>query len=124
LRSEDEEFLAGAKAVYARIREAMEKGDVSGMAPFVAPEFMGELARMATARAAQTGGKTSQLLLIEAAIESRASAGGLTRIDTRYEVLAKLPGSSGDGREREVWTFVRDESAPGAMWLLAGIRAA
>ncbi|NDY58521.1 hypothetical protein G3N56_17440 [Desulfovibrio sulfodismutans] len=122
--SEDEEFVAGAKAVYARVREAMEKGDVSGMAPFVAPEFMGELARMATARAAQTGGKTSQLLLVDAGIATRVKEGNTTRIETLYEVLAKMPGQSGDDRERETWTFVRDESTPGAMWLLAGIKAA
>lgn len=122
--SEDEEFVAGAKAVYARMRAAMEKGDVSGMAPFVAPEFMAELARMATARAAQTGGRTSQLLLIEAGIAVRAKEGNTTRIDTLFEVLAKMPGQSGDDRERETWTFVRDDATPGAMWLLTGIRGA
>ncbi|MDQ7832162.1 MAG: hypothetical protein RDU30_10540 [Desulfovibrionaceae bacterium] len=121
--SEDEEFVAGAKAVYARVREALEKGDVSGTAPFVAPEFMAELARMATARAAQTGGRTSQLLLIEAGIAARAKEGNATRVDTLFEVLARMPGQSGDDRERETWTFVRDDATPGAMWLLAGIRA-
>ena len=123
-QSEDEEFLAGAKAVYARVRAAMEKGDVSGMAPFVAPEFMGELARMATARSAQTGGQTSQLLLVEAGIATRVKEGNATRIEALYEVLARMPGQSGDGRERETWTFVRDDATTGAMWLLAGIRAA
>lgn len=123
-QSQDEEFLAGAKAVYARVREAMEKGDVSGMAPFVASEFMDELTRMATARAAQTGGKTSQLLLVEAGIATRAKEGNMIRIDTLYEVLARMPGQAGDGRERETWTFVRDEATPGSMWLLAGIKVA
>jgi|GEM_PF-1381241 len=122
--SQDEEFLAGAKAVYARIREAMEKGDVSGMTAFVAPDFMAELARMATERTAQTGGKTSQLFLIEAAITGRESQGGVTRIETRYEAVGALPGASGDDRTREIWTFERDETSPGSMWRLRGIRAA
>lgn len=120
--SQDEEFLAGAKAVYARIREAMEKGDVSGVMPFVATAFQAELGRMAALRVKQTGGKTSQLFLIDAAIDSRRSSGGQTLIDTRYEVVGTLPGASGDDRTREIWTFGRNESVPGSMWLLTGIR--
>ena len=122
--SQDEEFLAGAKAVYARMREAMEKGDVSGMTAFVAPEFMDELGRMAAARAVQTGGKTSQLFLIEAAVAARETRGGVTRIETRYEVVGALPEAPGDDRTREIWTFERDEASPGSMWRQAGIRAA
>ncbi len=123
-QDDDQEFLAGAKAAYARIREAMEKGNAAEAAAFVAPDFQEELGRLARERFGGQGGRPSQVLLIEAGIVARRTQGTMTRVDTLYEVLAKRPGQSGDNRERETWTFERDESRPGSTWRLAGIRPA
>ncbi len=121
-QNDDEEFLAGAKAAYARIREAMEKGNPAEAAAFVAPDFLKELGRLAKERFGGQAGPPSRLLLIEAGIVDRRTQGNVTRVDTLYEVLAKRDGQTGDDREREIWTFERDESRPGAVWLLTAIR--
>ncbi|NMC50621.1 MAG: TIM44-like domain-containing protein [Desulfovibrio sp.] len=121
-QNQDEEFLAGAKAAYARIREAMEKGDTAGVAPLVAPEFLEELGRLARRRFGEPGGPASQVLLIEAGIADRRSQGNIALVDTLFEVLAKKSGQSEDDRTREIWTFARDASLPGSMWRLSGIR--
>ncbi len=121
-QGQDEEFLAGAKAAYARIREAMEKGDTADVAPLVAPGYLEELGRLAGQRFGASGGPTSQVLLIEAGIADRRVQGNMNLVDTLFEVLAKKPGQSEDDRAREIWTFERDASLPGSMWRLSGIR--
>ncbi len=121
-QNQDEEFLAGAKAAYARIREAMEKGDTADVAPLVAPEFLEELGRLARQRFGEADGPASQVLLIEAGIADRRSQDNKAFVDTLFDVLAKKPGQSGEDRAREIWTFERDASLPGSMWRLSGIR--
>ncbi len=116
----EDEFLAGAKAAYARIRQSLDAGDLEGVRSLIDPAYFETLSRQEKSR---TPLKDLTILLVEAQKTGQSETGGQTRAQVTYHVLAKRT-SSGDQdlRFTEIWTFARPSADPSSMWRLSDMR--
>jgi len=110
----DEEFLAGAKMAYSRIAASLAGRDFGDLASFVNPAYLVELQNTLP----QTPAGRPDILLINAALAERRETPGRTVMVVDYDVLARQPGAAENTTLRERWTFSRDNTTPGANWLL------
>ncbi len=116
----DGEFLAGAKAAYARIRESLDKNDLEDVRSFTTPAFMEELAVRAKTN---PGPGDMQIMLINAKVMEQKAEGTNAVAEVYYDTLIKRR-SKGDAdiQLREIWRFTKDNANPNANWLLDDIR--
>ena len=112
--SPDEEFLAGAKLAYTRISTSLANRDYADLTSFVSPTL---LAQLKNTMPATPAGKPD-ILLVEASLADRADAPDHTSMTVDYKVLRRDPGASQNSERNERWTFTRDNTTPGANWLL------
>ena len=117
---DEQEFLAGAKAMCARIRQSWDARDLEDLNIFCTPRAMAEFERRA---ATETRSARNEPLLIEASLVERANdEDGFEKTSVLYRILEKTP-SGGDNREsREIWRYIRHAEAPGDMWRLDDMR--
>jgi predicted lipid-binding transport protein (Tim44 family) len=117
---DESEFLAGAKALYARLQASWDRRDLGDIKGFTSPEVFSEISRQAKEDPAP--GKTD-ILMIEARIVEAGTQGTQTVISVLYDVLLREDQSaSGSAQVREVWHIRRDESAANPQWVLEGIQ--
>lgn len=110
------EFLRGAKAVYARITEAVDTRDFADAANFATPEAVLDLRRRA-----ETGppsGRTA-ILLLEAKVLEMQTQDGQTQAAVEYQALLRQGQEPQPRTVREVWRFVRPADDPSATWKLS-----
>ncbi|MFP5259426.1 MAG: hypothetical protein ACLGQH_10425 [Acidobacteriota bacterium] len=112
--SPDEEFLAGAKLAYNRISTSLANRDYDDLTSFVSPPL---LAQLKNTMPATPAGKPD-ILLVEASLAGRTDGPDRTTMTVDYNVLRRDPGSSQNSERNERWTFARDNTTPGANWLL------
>jgi predicted lipid-binding transport protein (Tim44 family) len=109
---DDAAFLAGAKAMYARVRESWGDRDLDDLAQFLTKRCLAEF----TARAEQEkpAGRTD-VMLVEAQLLSMTP----DKATVRYTALIR-EANVGDAphQAREDWTFLRPADQPDAMWKL------
>lgn len=110
----DAEFLAGAKLAYSRILEAIAKRDFDDLAHFIAPELLASL-RQSLPR---TPPPEPDILLVEAKLVDKRQENGRTVMTVDYDVLIHEQNAPHNVDRFERWSFGRDESHPGANWLL------
>ncbi|MDQ7830858.1 MAG: Tim44-like domain-containing protein [Desulfovibrionaceae bacterium] len=117
---DEAEFLAGVKALYARLQASWDTRDLDDIRQFTSPEVFSEIARQAEEDPAP--GKT-EILMVEARVLEAASQGGQTVITVFFDVLLREDQSAGNPSQvREVWRISRDEKAPRPSWTLEGIQ--
>ncbi len=114
----DDEFLAGAKLAYPRIRQAMAKRDFDDLAGFVAPELLAGLRQ----RLPLSPPPEPDILIVEAHIADKRQETGHTVMTVDYDVLIHEENAPHNTDRREQWVFSRDDGAPGAHWLLTDMR--
>ncbi len=115
--SEEEDFLAGAKAMYSRIKQSFEDRDFDDLAGFCTEKALTELRRKVQS---EPRSARNQILLIEASVMERQTETGDEKISVLYEVMQKTSGRSQSQKIREIWVFSRPEETPQAMWLFDG----
>jgi predicted lipid-binding transport protein (Tim44 family) len=114
----DDEFLAGAKLAYPRIRQAMAKRDFDDLAGFVAPELLAGLRQ----RLPLSPPPEPDILIVEAHITDKRQETGHTVISVDYDVLIHEENAPHNTDRRERWVFSRDDGTPGSHWLLTDMR--
>lgn len=118
----DDEFLAGAKAMFARIRESWGEGDLEDLRQFVTDRCLAEF----TARAGrETPPGRTDVILVEAEILDRSQDQGREAVRVRYKALVREAAVGDVAREViEDWTFLRDTADPAATWRLDAVAPA
>lgn len=115
-----DEFLAGAKAAYARLQAAWDRRDLADIATFVTPAVLAEIT--AQAKADPAPGRTDLLLVNARLIEVRRED-DQTAASVHFDVLMREDQAAREPSQvREVWHFRRSEAAPGDAWRLDGIQ--
>ena len=110
------EFLDGARAMCARIRQSWDARDLEDLRQFATDNAMAEFERRA---ATETRSARSEPLLIEAELVERTTRDdGLEEATVLYRILEKIPGT-GDNRDtREMWRYTRNPSDTTDTWRL------
>lgn len=118
----DDDFLAGAKAMFARIRESWGEGDLEDIRQFVTDRCLAEF----TARAGrETAPGRTEVILVEAEILDQSRGQGQEEVRVRYKALVREAAVGDTAREViEDWTFVRDSADPAATWRLDAVAPA
>ncbi|EPR42679.1 import inner membrane translocase subunit Tim44 [Desulfovibrio sp. X2] len=115
-----DEFMKGAKIVFARLQESWSGRDLDDIREFTTPNMYGEIERQA--KDDPTPAPTD-VLVINARLMEVKQQGRATSATVYYEVTMRENRAMATTEQvREVWTFVRDEADPKAMWKLDGIQ--
>ncbi len=117
-----DEFLEGAKAVFARVRESFGRGDMDDVAQFTTPECLEWF--QGNGPTSSTWTKGSEILLVDARLEAKTSDAGAERAVVADSALIR-PGraDSPPVETRETWHFVKNATDPAATWRLASVES-
>ena len=117
---DEQEFLAGAKALYTRLQGAWDRRDLDDIRQFASPEVQAEIARQADLD--PSPGRT-EILMLEARVLEARNVGAETVISVLFDAMLREdgPGSTA-GQVREVWHVSRREDADRPQWTLEGIQ--
>ncbi len=117
---DESEFLAGAKALYARLQASWDRRDLDDIRGFTSPEVFAEISRQA--KEDTSPGKTD-ILMVEARIVEAGTQGTQTVVSVLYDVLLREDQTDSRSMQvREVWHIRRDESVSNPQWILEGIQ--
>jgi len=115
-----EEFLEGAKTVYARLQHSWDRRDLNDIALFTTPEVLAELKRQA---AADPSPSKTELLLVNARLLEFREEDKDTVASVLFDVLMREDVSEEHPKQvREVWHFSRPTGDLAANWRLEGIQ--
>lgn len=115
---DEEEFLRGAKAAYARLNASWDKRELEDIAQFSTPAFLAEIRRQKEED--PTPGHT-EILLVNASVAEAKKDGGDQIVSVYFDVLLREnPNQETPSNVREIWHFTRPIS--GGMWKLDGIQ--
>lgn len=110
------EFLRGAKAMYARIRDSWAKRDLADLRQFAAPDMMTQFEQWASESPDRT---EIAVMLVDARVLDVKTEGAVTIVDVAYEAtISDAPQSKESRKVSEVWRFSEDSSLRDATWLL------
>lgn len=117
---DEQEFLAGAKALYVRLQGSWDRRDIDDIRQFTSPEVHAEISRQA---ADDPNPGNTEILMVDARILEARTDGPETVISVLFDALLREdgPGAPSD-QVREVWHIRRDESASAPQWTLEGIQ--
>lgn len=117
---DEQEFLAGAKALYTRLQASWDRRDIDDIRQFTSPEVHTEIARQADLDPAH--GRT-EILMVEARVLEARSSGTETVISVLFDAMLREDGTGAPADQvREVWHIRRDESDASPQWTLEGIQ--
>lgn len=112
-----EEFMKGAKIVYARLQEAWSRRDLDDIREFTTPGMFGEIQRQARE---DPDPMPTDVLVINARLMEVKTQGRVTTATVYYEVTMREDRALATTEQvREVWTFTREGEE---MWKLDGIQ--
>ncbi len=112
-----EEFMKGAKIVYARLQEAWSRRDMDDIRAFTTPGMFGEIQRQAREDPEPS---PTDVLVINARLMETKVQGRVTTATVYYEVTMREDRAlAATEQVREVWTFIREGEE---MWKLDGIQ--
>jgi len=114
-----DEFLKGAKVIYARLQASWDKRDFDDIRQFTSPEVCTEIEHQA--QKDPTPGKT-ELLLINPSILEAHEVEGQTTVSVLYDVMMRENGAEMAKQVRELWHFSRETRKPMGFWVLEGIQ--
>ena len=116
---DEQEFLQGARAVYARLQEAWDDRDIEDIANFTSPELLEKLRERS--RKDSKRGRT-ELLLVNAKLMDRRQEGSRETASVDFDVLLRESGTDREPHQsREVWHFARDSQDRNTTWRLESI---
>lgn len=114
------EFLAGAKAAYAKLQAAWDRRDLDELRQFTSPEVLSEISRQAETE--PFTGKT-EILLLEARLLDVRTEGTQTVASVLFEAMLREGSPQAPAEQvREIWHFSRYESGGNTMWVVDGIQ--
>lgn len=117
---DEQEFLAGAKALYTRLQASWDRRDIDDIHQFTSPEVYGEIARQA---ALDPAPRRTEILMVEARVLEARNAGTETVISVLFDAMLREDGEGSPAEQvREVWHIRRDESDQSPQWTLEGIQ--
>lgn len=117
---DEEEFLAGAKALYARLQASWDRRDLDDIKGFTSPEVFAEISDQA--KNDPQPGRTD-VLVVEARVLEAATHGTQTVISVLYDALLREDKAEDrPSQVREIWHIRRDEASPKPQWVLEGIQ--
>jgi len=114
-----DEFIKGAKSIYARLQAAWDKRDLEDIRSFTSPEVFNEIQQQA--QEDPTQGKTD-LLLIDPRILEVRETGNETIVSVLYDVIMRENEDELSKQVRELWHFSRNRDNPESFWILEGIQ--
>jgi predicted lipid-binding transport protein (Tim44 family) len=114
-----DEFLNGAKSIYARLQTSWDKRDLDDIRQFTSPEVFEEIQNQA--KEDPDPGKT-ELLLVDARIIEVREHDRQIVASVMYDVMMREDSDKLAKQVRELWHFSRDSNEPDAFWLLEGIQ--
>lgn len=110
------DFLRGAKLVYAQLTEAFDNLDADAAAPF-ADEAVLEGLRTRAASGARPG--NTEIVLVEAELLEHTNTQDAEEAVVLYDALVRRgPDAAEPEQLRQVWRFARDPRDPASMWRL------
>ncbi len=116
---DEEDFLRGAKLFYGKLQEAWDRRDLEEIRPYTTAEVFQELSRQA--KQDPKPGQTD-ILLVKAKLADIQHNDGETLCAVQYDAMIRESRTQEDTTNvKEIWNFVRNETTPNALWLLAGI---
>lgn len=116
---DEEEFLRGAKAAYARLNSAWDRRDLADIAQFSTPAFMKEIEQQAEED--KNPGKT-EIMLVNASLVQVDTLGAEQIAQVYFNVLLREdPTQDAPTEVREIWHFTRPTNDTGT-WKLDGIQ--
>lgn len=116
---DEDDFLNGAKAVYARIQESWDARDLEDIRDFVGDQVYSNLTEHA--RKNPQPGKTDILLIEAKVLEVRHDNADLTA-SVLYDVLLRKKGASANSKVKEIWHFRKPADDTNAFWKVEGIQ--
>ncbi len=116
---DEQDFLKGAKAAYARLNAAWDRRDLNDIAAFSTPAFMNDIRQQAAAD--PTPGNTEILLVDARLVDLREDQGDQLASVFFNVVLREDPNQSASTDVREIWHFTRKADGTGN-WKLDGIQ--
>ncbi|WP_075354268.1 Tim44 domain-containing protein [Desulfovibrio sp. DV] len=115
-----EEFLAGAKALFARMQRSWSQRNLADIEAFSTAAFMADVRQQAAADPTPT---PTDVLLVDAKLLEVRSQNGVTIASAYFDTLLREDPKAGQPEQvREVWHFVRRETVPGDSWKLDAIQ--
>lgn len=116
-----QEFLAGAKAAYVRIRQALAENEAQEALDFAEQDALDQIMAMAKPRADGTTELPSEFLLVNARLMDTATVDGKTTATVFYDSLARSASAEEATQLREVWRFQRRDADKNSNWKLASV---
>lgn len=111
-----EEFMKGAKIVYARLQDAWGRRDIEDIRVFTTPAMFGEIQRQIREDPDPT---PTNVLVVNARLMEIKAQGRVTTAVVYYEATMREDRALASTEQvREVWTFTREGEE---MWRLDGI---
>ena len=115
-----EEFLAGAKTLFARMQRSWSQRNLADIEAFSTAAFMTDVRQQAAADPTPT---PTDVLLVDAKLLEVRSQNGVTIASAYFDTLLREDPKAGQPEQvREVWHFVRRENVPGDSWKLDAIQ--
>lgn len=116
---DQDDFLRGAKILFARLQESWDKRDIDDIATFTTSAILNEVREQAEA---DPGSSQTEIILINASMVSLEREGDDEVATVFFDVLVREnPEADAPNQVRELWHFVRpaESSQP---WRLDGIQ--
>jgi predicted lipid-binding transport protein (Tim44 family) len=115
-----EDFLAGAKTLFARLQRSWSARDIKDIEAFATPAFMEDVRKQAAEDPTPTA---TDVLLVDAQLLEVRQQGPATIASAYFDTLLREdPKASQPEQVREVWHFVRRDDVPGDRWKLDAIQ--
>ncbi|MCM0755350.1 Tim44-like domain-containing protein [Desulfovibrio aminophilus] len=117
---DEAEFIAGAKALFARLQASWDRRDLEDIRAFTTSGVFEEIARQAQE---DPNPGTTDVLMVEARVVEVEREGSHTVMTVLFDALLREDQAAAmPGQTREVWRIRRDESSARPEWLLDGIQ--
>ena len=112
-----EDFLKGARILFARLQESFDRRDFEDMALFATPEVVEEMRDQAEQEGVST---KTEILLVKASLISLNVEDAQEVAEVFFDVLLREGNAPSPLQVKEIWYFVHP--AEGGFWQLDGIR--
>ncbi|MHC1713732.1 MAG: Tim44 domain-containing protein [Solidesulfovibrio sp.] len=115
-----DDFLAGAKTLFARLQRSWSARDVNDIAAFATPAFMEDVRKQAAEDPTPT---PTDVLLVDVKLLEVRKQGSTTIGSAYFDTLLREDPKAGQPEQvREIWHFVRRDDTPGDTWRLDAIQ--
>lgn len=112
-------FLKGAKAAYAHLQQAWDKGDLAELRGLCTDTVFTELQQQIRER---EGDNRTELLKVEAELLGVRDVGGDREAAVLFDVVLRESPGQEPAPVREVWHFTRSRASKQPSWFLDGLQ--